>query len=165
MSSPLYGEATSSPQIHALEMFPLWHCITPESKQKGFCLAQFQKHSLPLQRSISPLQSYLRLRAAARWHLRQEQHLASISGLQEQPYPNTTHSREAKTLLYVGLTNAQLGLPQGKGDLSALECTPAMENGEVVPTEERCTNFKRKKKLHQFFHHELETSGPLAYEF
>lgn len=125
--------------------FPLGTASLQKGNKKVFfCLAQFQKHSLPLQMSSSPLQPYLKLRAAARWHLWQEQHLASISGLQELPYPNTTHSKEAKTLLYVGLTNAQPGLPQGKGDLTALECTPAMENGELIPAEKRCTNLKKK---------------------
>lgn len=45
--SPLYGEATSSPQTHPSEGFPPGHCITPERKQKGLCSAQFQKHSPP----------------------------------------------------------------------------------------------------------------------
>lgn len=132
---------------------PAHHKPTP---RKGFPLgtaslqkgnkkvsAQHSSRNTPhprLQRSSSPLLSYLKLRAAARWHLWQEQHLASISGFQELPYPNTTHSKEAETPLYVGLTNAQPGLPQGKGDLTALECTPAMENGELIPAEERCTN-------------------------
>lgn len=102
------------------------------------------RNTLLLQRGSSPLQSCLRLRTAELWHLWQEQHLASISGLQEQPYPNTTHRKEAKTLLYVGLINAQPFLPQGKGDLTALECTPAMENRELIPTEDRWTNLKKK---------------------